>query len=347
MLWPRGIIGDCWHSSTADYTICKDQSVLQIHDVVLACAQMWRVCRQTERGWEMSLTIHARGLAFPEGPIALADGRVLFVEMSGPALSCLHPDGRYERVCHIPGGPNGAAMAPDGRIAICNNGAAFTCTQHGEQWDVAYADPADYVGGSIQLVDPTTCQITTLHTSCDGIALSAPNDLVFDRHGGLYFTDLGYAHDAQRRPGIYYITPDGAHITCVVTADSPNGIGLSPDGQTLYWNETPTARVMAARLAAAGEITGTPQCLYQFSDCMLDSLAIDSAGNVCVAVLGAGAIGVVSPSGELVDYYPTGCSGTTNICFGGADGCTAYITLGGCGQLVSMRWPRPGLPLAW
>ena len=330
-----------------DYTIGIDLSACQIHDVVLAHAHMWRVCRQTERGWMMSLTIHAAGLAFPEGPIALADGRVLFVEMCAPALSCMHPDGRYERLCHIPGGPNGAAIGPDGRIYLCNNGGAFACTWRDEQWDVAYADPADYMGGSIQVVDPVTWQVTTVYTHCDDVALSAPNDLVFDRHGGLYFTDLGYVHDAQRRPGIYYITPDFAHIRYVIAADSPNGIGLSPDGQTLYWNETPTARVMAARLAAAGAIAGTPQCLYQFSDCMLDSLAIDSAGNVCVAVLGAGAIGVVSPSGELVDYYPTGCSGTTNICFGGADGCTAYITLGGCGQLVSMRWPRPGLPLAW
>ena len=296
----------------------------------------------------MTFAVQATGLAFPEGPIALADGRVLLVEMSGPYLSGVHPDGRLERLCHVPGGPNGAAIGPDGRIYLCNNGAAFTCTWQDEQWDVAYADPADYVGGSIQVVDTATWQVTTLFTHCDGIALSAPNDLVFDQHGGLYFTDLGYAHDDQRRTGIYYITADLAHITCVVAADSPNGIGLSPDGTTLYWNETPTARVMACQLTAPGVSHGAPQCLYQFgSGCMLDSLALDSAGNVCVAVLGAGAIGVVSPTGALIEYYPTGCSGTTNICFGGADMQTAYITLGGCGQLISMPGPRPGLPLAW
>ena len=65
------------------------------------------------------------------------------------------------------------------------------------------------------------------------------------------------------------------------------------------------------------------------------------------AVLGGGAIGVVSPAGALLDFYQTGNSGTTNICFGGADLCTAYVTLGGSGVLVTMQWPRPGLPLAY
>ena len=89
-------------------------------------------------------------------------------------------------------------------------------------------------------------------------------------------------------------------------------------------------------------------CSYQFADGnALDSLAIDGDGNICAAVLGGGAIGVVSPAGELLDFYHTGNSGTTNICFGGADLRTAYVTLGGSGALVTMQWPRPGLRLAY
>jgi gluconolactonase len=64
-------------------------------------------------------------------------------------------------------------------------------------------------------------------------------------------------------------------------------------------------------------------------------------------VLGGGAIGVVSPEGTLLDYYETGNAGTTNICFGGADLRTAYVTLGGSGALVTMQWPRAGLRLAY
>ena len=78
----------------------------------------------------------------------------------------------------------------------------------------------------------------------------------------------------------------------------------------------------------------------------LDSLAVDGAGNVCVATLGNGGITVISPDGEVIDFVPTGDPLTTNICFGGPDLTTAYITLSGTGRLVSMTWPRPGLALA-
>ena len=68
----------------------------------------------------------ASGLAFPEGPIALSDGSLLIVEMFGPYLTRIHANGRVERICAVPGGPNGIAMGPDGRVYVCNNGAAFS-----------------------------------------------------------------------------------------------------------------------------------------------------------------------------------------------------------------------------
>lgn len=290
------------------------------------------------------LQVIAHGLAFPEGPIAMPDGTVVLVEMFGQRLSRVHPDGRIDVICAVPGGPNGAAIGPDGRIYLCNNGGAFAGEFRNGNWDLWYADPATYIGGAIQVVDMARGTVDSMYTHCDGIRLSAPNDLVFDAHGGFYFTDLGYAHDTYKRTGVYYASPRGDAIRFVVASDAANGVGLSPDGQTLYWNITPTAQVMACTLASPGVIADSPRVLYQFGDgCMLDSLAVDSGGNVCVAVLGAGAIGVVSPNGELREYYPTGDSGTTNICFGGADLCTAYVTLGGSGRLVALPWPRAGL----
>ena len=290
----------------------------------------------------------AHGLAFPEGPIAQPDGTLLVVEMFGPYLTRIHADGRVERLCRVPGGPNGIAMGPDGRVYVCNNGGSFQGAFRAGNWDLWYADPSAYLGGCIQAIDLGTNAIETLYTECDNIPLSGPNDIVFDAHGGFYFTDLGYEHDATKRTGIYYASPRGDAIRLVVASTMPNGVGLSPDGTTLYWNITPTAQVMACPLAAPGVAAAAPQQLYRFAEgCMLDSLAVDSAGNVCVAVLGAGAIGVVSPAGELIAYYPTGNSGTTNICFGGSDLCTAFVTLGGSGEVVTMPWPRAGLALPW
>ena len=81
------------------------------------------------------------------------------------------------------------------------------------------------------------------------------------------------------------------------------------------------------------------------SDQLLDSMAVDSAGNVCVATLMTSGISVISPDGASVEHLPTPDPLTTNICFGGPDLRTAYITLTGLGTLVAMDWPRPGLKL--
>jgi gluconolactonase len=76
-----------------------------------------------------------------------------------------------------------------------------------------------------------------------------------------------------------------------------------------------------------------------------DSMAVDSAGNVCVATLMNGGITVVSPDGSSVEHVPFPDIYTTNICFGGGDLRTAYLTLSSSGRLVAAQWPRPGLAL--
>jgi len=76
-----------------------------------------------------------------------------------------------------------------------------------------------------------------------------------------------------------------------------------------------------------------------------DSLALEANGNICVATLMTGGITVAAPSGGIVEFIPMPDVMTTNICFGGPDLKTAFITLSGTGKLVAMDWPRPGLPL--
>ena len=298
-------------------------------------------------------TVLATGLKFPEGPIAMGDGSVVLVEMFGPRLTRVLPDGTHRTIAEIPGGPNGAALGPDGLVYLCNNGGAFTPVEIGDLVFPGPFDPARHIGGRIQTVDLETGVVTDLYTECDGRPLRAPNDLVFDAHGGFWFTDHGIRDNAARTSdltGIYYAAADGSSITEVVfPTEAPNGIGLSPDGTRLYWAETHNGRVMQRTVTAPGVLApvmpADPSvCLYGLPGLqLLDSLAVDGDGNVCVATLVNGGITVISPAGELVEHVATGDLLTTNICFGGPDLRTAYITCSGTGQLLTMRWPHAGM----
>ena len=301
------------------------------------------------------LTEVASELRFPEGPVAMADGSVLVVEMFGPRITRIAPDGTTTTVAEVPGGPNGLAVGPDGALYLCNNGGCFTPVEAGGFLVPGPFDPDRYVGGRIQRVDPRSGQVTDLYTECDGRPLRAPNDLVFDAHGGFWFTDHGIRFErSSDRTGVYYATADGSSITeAVFPTDAPNGIGLSPNGSVLYWAETHTGRVFRRHVVGPGALE--PVRRFDTSVCLaglpgyqrLDSLAVDGEGNICVATLGDGGITVIAPDGEVLEHVSTGDPLTTNICFGGPELRTAFITLSGTGRLVSATWPRPGLPLAY
>ena len=302
------------------------------------------------------LTEIADGLRFPEGPIAMPDGSVVLVEMFGPRLTKVHPDGTTETIAEIPGGPNGAAVGPDGAYYVCNNGGSFTPVDIGSMLIPGGFNRDGYIGGRIQRVDPHDGTVTDLYTECDGHPLRGPNDLVMDGHGGFWFTDHGIRDTEARTAdltGICYAHADGSGIQEVVfPTDSPNGIGLSPDTDTLYWAETHNGRVHRRTIIAPGEVLapapldltavlhGLPG--YQ----LLDSLAVDGEGWVCVATIVNGGITAISPDGSEVEFYETRDPITTNICFGGDDLRTAYVTCSSSGRLVSFPWPRPGLRLA-
>lgn len=298
----------------------------------------------------------ASGLKFPEGPIAMADGSVILVEMFGPRITRVRPDGSKETVAEIAGGPNGAAIGPDGALYLCNNGGCFTEIDFGGLSFPGPFDPARYSGGRIQRVDLATGAVTDLYTSCDGRPLRAPNDLVFDAHGGFYFTDHGIRDLTARTSdltGIYYAKADGSSIVEVdFPAESPNGIGLSPDGKKVYWAETHTGRVFQRDIVSPGVLSPTMPGDTSVVLCglpglqLLDSLAVDGAGNVCVATLVNGGITVIAPNGEILRHVATGDLLTTNICFAADGSNTAWITLSGTGRLVRMEWPWPGLRLA-
>ena len=296
-----------------------------------------------------------RGLGFPEGPIAMPDGSVILVEIQAGTLSRIDVDGRREVVAECGGGPNGAAMGPDGRIYICNNGG-FTWIQDGPFLRTGEVPPDDYTGGSIQAVDLDSGAVETLYTECKGEPLKGPNDIVFDAQGGFYFTDLGRRRDRlMDRGAVYYAKPDGSSISEIIfPIDTPNGIGLSADEKTLYVAETSGARVWAWDITAPGHLAKPPHSLFPgrlHYSCRgyerLDSLALDSEGNVVVATLGTGCVTAISPSGAVraVVPVPEFDLMVTNVCFGGPDLRTAYITSSGLGRLYETPWHCPGQPL--
>ncbi|WP_433873322.1 SMP-30/gluconolactonase/LRE family protein [Saccharopolyspora sp. CA-218241] len=295
----------------------------------------------------------ASGLLFPEGPIAMSDGSVLLVEIKRGTLSRVAPDGTVSVVAECGGGPNGAAIGPDGAVYVCNNGG-FEWLDIGGRM-VPGHQPADYIGGRIQRVTADGA-VTDLYTEVDGRGLRGPNDLVFDAHGGFYFTDLGKRRERETdRGGLYYALPDGSRIAEIAhPLTEPNGVGLAPDGSRVYVAETSTGRVWYWDVAGPGLLRRTGRgpagaaLLHGFDGYqLLDSLAVDGAGNVCVATLGTGAISVLSPAGELLEVVgvPEHDFHVTNICFGGPDLRTAYLTSSGRGLLYAVRWPRPGLAL--
>ena len=299
--------------------------------------------------------IIANGLQFPEGPIALGDGSVLVVEIARATLSRVEPNGTVTVVAECGGGPNGAAIGPDGAVYVCNNGGQHFARRDDRLLNSLVNQPDDYVGGRIQRVDLTSGAVTTLYTECDGHGLRAPNDIVFDAAGGFWFTDSGKTRARDRDWGaVYYAQPDGSSIRETIhPLDSPNGIGLSPQGDRLYVADTTTGRVWCWDVQRPGVVdhdraTGRGRHLFAApaGAPFFDSLAVEADGSLCVGTLFNGGITVFRPNGDTV-FVPFPDPLVTNLCFGGADLTTAYVTLSSRGRLARVAWPRPGLALAW
>ena len=209
---------------------------------------------------DTAFTEIAAGLTFPEGPVAMPDGSVVVVEMLGERVTRVHPDGTTDLVCEVKGGPNGLAVGPDGALYLCNNGGCFTPAEVGALLVPGPFDLERYTGGLIQRIDHDGA-VHNLYTNCAGRPLRAPNDLVMDGHGGFYFTDYGI-HDVGARTAdlsaLYYARCDGSDIHEVAyPVQSPNGIGLSPDGndavlrRDVHRSRVPPANRRAGRTRTA------------------------------------------------------------------------------------------------
>jgi len=259
-------------------------------------------------------------------------------------------NGRTEVIADLGGGPNGAALGPDGAVYVCNNGG-FEWREISGFLAPVRAAP-DYTTGRIERVDLATGRYERIYESFDGERLGGPNDIVFDRTGGFWFTDMGKSFARQRDHScLFYARPDGSHLhRAVHPVVSFNGVGLSPDEKVVYCNDTETQKLWAFDITEPGRLApftfgrrGRIVCTLPGHQ-LLDSLAVEANGNVCSATLLNGGITIFKPDGSY-EHVALPDPLTTNICFGGADLRDAYITLSGTGKLVKARWPRPGLKL--
>ena len=287
----------------------------------------------------------------------MPDGSVVLVEMFGPRLTRVRPDGSTRRVAEIPGGPNGAAVGPDGAIYVCNNGGCFTPVELRGLLLPGPFDPRRYIGGRIQRVDAARGEVTDLYTECDGRPLRAPER----------------PRDGRPRRVLVHRPRHPRHRTAPGPATSPasttpaatarrsarsstrsrrrTASACRPTATTLYWAETHTGRVFRRRIVGPGELAPAVRstrrsccagCRGSSSSTRWPSTArAGSAWRRCSTAASRRS----RPTAATVEFLPTGDPLTTNLCFGGEDLRTAYITLSGTGRLVATPWPA-GLRLA-
>jgi gluconolactonase len=275
-------------------------------------------------------------------------------------------------------GPNGAAIGPDGYLYVCNNGGMqfmpVPLQKDGKSWvlNVPGEQSSDYAGGYIQRVSLSGGAFETWcapNSPAPPVTLRSPDDLVFDSAGGLWFTDWGKTHGGVRDiTGVFYL-PRGSQtpILKIPNRGAPNGIQLSPNGDRLYVAETYARWIMYWEIGDPGNIRMNPETLdgsYLLTASIpgqgtLDSMGMDEEGNLYaatmlpdgLAAMSNGGITVVSPKGEIIEFirFDIGLPEPlpSNICFGGPDRKTAFITLGGTGRIVTCRMAIPGLKPAF
>ncbi|MBT95015.1 MAG: gluconolaconase [Acidimicrobiaceae bacterium] len=297
----------------------------------------------------------ASGLQFPEGPIVMDDGSIVIVEIAGPRLTRILVDGTVEVIAEWDdpesAGPNGAAVGPDGHIYVCNNGGFVWSEINGMQFPMDRETGANqsnsYISGSIDRVDLATGEIVSIYNEFQGDRLCGPNDIVFDKFGGFWFTDLGKQRRREIDKGaVYYALPDGSSIKRVIdNIDHPNGCGLSPDGQRLYVAQTTTGRLWAYDISEPGVLVDNKGVCIANTLASLDSMAVEADGTVVVASLRDGLL-VVRPDGSY-EFLRVDGPLITNIAFSREGDNVAYITESALGSLIAIEWPRDGLSLAF
>ncbi len=195
---------------------------------------------------------------------------------------------------------------------------------------------ADYTGHNILRIDPATKAISV---HAHEPKMNQPNDITISVDGTLYASDPNWKDSTGQ---IWRIDLDGTVTMLAADHGTTNGIELSPDGKTLYINESVQRKIWAYTVTGERTLTGK-RLLKEFPDHGFDGMRCDIDGNLYITRHGKGTVVKLSPQGEILREIPVLGAMPSNLCFGGPDGKTIYVTEVEHKRIVSFRADRPGL----
>ena len=286
--------------------------------------------------------VAATGFRFPEGPSIDRDGGVVLVELGGRCVSCIDPDGVVSTVAVLGGSPNGTAFDTDGVLYVCDGGGRWSA----ETSTGGLPGPGDGRGLVHRVWPDGRCDVFL--SEIDGVALFAPNDCCFDRDGGLWFTDPAWpGADGVIPPGsICFTTLDGRARRVHTGLRFPNGLGVTADGRSLVVAESATNRLVAFPILGPGRVGEPTEFGFMGKGVLPDGLCFDIEGRVLCAGHGGSCIVVFPPGGgDPETIVEMDDRDVTNLCFGGPDLSTLYVTESDAGRVVTVPWSCPGMPL--
>ena len=253
-----------------------------------------------------------------EGPGCDAASNVYAVNFARQqTIGKVTPEGKAEVFVTLPGKStgNGIVFDPAGRMYV-----------------------ADYVGHNVLRIDMKSREITVFaHED----RMNQPNDLAIAPDGTLYASDPNWK---EKTGQIWRIDTAGKVTLAAGDMGTTNGIDVSPDGKTLYVNESIQRNIWAFTIAADGSLKDK-RLFKKFEDFGFDGMRCDVDGNLYATRHGKGTVVKLSPDAKVLQEIDVLGDSPTNICFGGVDGRTAYVTQVKGGRLVQFRVDRPGL--AW
>lgn len=194
---------------------------------------------------------------------------------------------------------------------------------------------ADFTGHKVLKANLTTKEVTV---HADEPTMNQPNDLAITRSGHIFCSDPNWADSTGQ---VWHVAPDGKTRLVAENMGTTNGIEVSPDEKTLYVNETFQLNVWAFDLAPDGTLSNK-RLHHKFEDGALDGMRCDVKGNLYITRWGKSQVAVVSPEGKLIKTIATIGEKVSNICFGGKNGKTCYITLQDKGNLETFKADHPG-----
>jgi gluconolactonase len=253
-----------------------------------------------------------------EGPNCDARGNVYAVNFARQGtIGKVTPEGRGEVFVELPEGSIG-------------NGIVF------DRAGIMYV--ADYTGHNVLRIDPRTRVVSVYAHQAK---MSQPNDLAIGPDGTIYASDPNWKESTGQ---LWRIDRDGSSTRLAEGMGTTNGIEVSPDGKTLYVNESVQRNVWAFRITPERALADK-RLLIQFSDYGFDGMRCDVDGNLYITRHGKGTVVQVSPAGKVLREIDVLGTRPSNLCFGGPDGRTVYVTEVDHCRVVQFRVDRPGL--AW